>query len=114
MKSAPIREFRANLAGIIEQDEPVIVTRHGRAAAVVYPLKNLRNVPAEVRNEIAEAVAREFAAEPQDEIIERYKKDVDRTLIRENLKRTPEESLRALEAMQALHDELRKAAGRSH
>jgi hypothetical protein len=33
-----------------------------------------------------------------DPVIEAYKKDVDRTLIRENLKLTPDERLRRLEA----------------
>ena len=33
-----------------------------------------------------------------DEIIEIYKRDVDRTLIRENLKLTPDERLRRMEA----------------
>jgi hypothetical protein len=33
-----------------------------------------------------------------DAVIEAYKKDVDRTLIRENLKLTPDERLRKLQA----------------
>ena len=38
------------------------------------------------------------ASRVPDPVIEAYKKDVDRTLIRENLKRTPDERLRRLEA----------------
>lgn len=39
-----------------------------------------------------------------DSVIEAYKKDVDRTLIRENLKLTPEERLRKLQDfMEFLH-----------
>lgn len=34
-----------------------------------------------------------------DPVIEAYKKDVDRTLLRENLRRTPEERSRAFESM---------------
>ena len=34
-----------------------------------------------------------------DPVIEAYKKDIDRTLLRERLKRTPEERLHDLEAM---------------
>jgi hypothetical protein len=41
----------------------------------------------------------EFGLEP-DPVIEAYKKDIDRTLIRENLKRTVTERLQALEEMQ--------------
>jgi hypothetical protein len=46
-----------------------------------------------------------------DPVIEAYKKDVDRTLIRENLKLTPEERLRSLMALQRFAEEL-QAAGR--
>ncbi len=44
-----------------------------------------------------------------DPVIEAYKKDVDRTLIRENLRRSPEERLRALMDMQRFAVELRRA-----
>ena len=42
-------------------------------------------------------------------IIELYKRDVDRTLIRENLRKSPEERLRALQDLQVFADEVRKA-----
>ncbi|HEX7706139.1 MAG TPA: hypothetical protein VF701_06725 [Thermoanaerobaculia bacterium] len=44
-----------------------------------------------------------------DEIIALYKKDVDRTLIRENLKLTPEERLRKAQQMAKMAEELREA-----
>ncbi len=44
-------------------------------------------------------------------VIERYKQDVDLTLLRANLRRTPEERLRNLMALQRFADEL-QAAGR--
>jgi len=46
---------------------------------------------------------------PVDPVIEAYKKDVDRTLIRENLRRSPEERLLALMEMQRFAVELRRA-----
>jgi len=46
-----------------------------------------------------------------DPVIEAYKKDVDRSLIRENLKRTVEERLRDLDRLQRQFEEL-AAAGR--
>jgi hypothetical protein len=46
-----------------------------------------------------------------DPVIEVYKKDIDRTLIRENLKRTPEERLLQLMKLQEFAEELH-AAGR--
>ena len=44
-----------------------------------------------------------------DPVIEVYKKDVDRTLIRENLKLTPDDRLRKLAAFVAFLEELRNA-----
>lgn len=46
-----------------------------------------------------------------DPVIEAYKKDVDRTLIRENLKLSPEARLLKLMELQRFAEELR-AAGR--
>jgi hypothetical protein len=44
-----------------------------------------------------------------DPVIEAYKKDVDRTLIRENLKRSVEERLLNLMELQRFAEELRRA-----
>ena len=44
-----------------------------------------------------------------DPVIEAYKKDVDRTLIRENLKLTVEQRLDNLVALQKFAEELRRA-----
>jgi hypothetical protein len=45
---------------------------------------------------------------PVDPVIEAYKSGIDVTLIRENLRRTPEERLRALEQLQGFAEELRR------
>lgn len=47
-----------------------------------------------------------LGAVEKDPVIEVYKRHVDRTLLRENLKLTPEERLRNLMAAQRLLDEL--------
>jgi len=47
-----------------------------------------------------------------DPVIEAYKKDVDRTLIRENLKLTPDGRLRKLQAFINSLQELREAPRR--
>jgi hypothetical protein len=44
-----------------------------------------------------------------DPVIEAYKKDVDRTLIRENLKLTVEQRLDNLERLQQFAEEIRRA-----
>jgi len=45
----------------------------------------------------------------RDPVIEEYKKHVDRTLLRENLKLTVEQRLRNLIELQKLSEELRRA-----
>jgi hypothetical protein len=50
-------------------------------------------------------------AEP-DPVIEAYKRDVDRTLLRENLRRTVEERIEALMRVQQLAQEFRRAGQR--
>ena len=44
-----------------------------------------------------------------DAVIEFYKQGIDRTLIRENLRKSPEERLLALQALQRFADEVRRA-----
>ncbi|MDF2772373.1 MAG: hypothetical protein K0S86_1867 [Geminicoccaceae bacterium] len=53
--------------------------------------------------------------EPQpdrDPVVEAYKRDIDRTLLRENLEKSVEERLTTLVALQRLAEEARRA-GRS-
>ena len=46
---------------------------------------------------------------PKDPVIEAYKRDVDRTLIRENLRKTVTERLERLMELQRFAEELRRA-----
>jgi hypothetical protein len=46
---------------------------------------------------------------PRDPVIEAYKKDVDRTLLRENLYRTVEERLANLMELQKFAEQMREA-----
>jgi hypothetical protein len=50
-----------------------------------------------------------YDAETADPIVELYKRGVDRTLIQENLKRSPEERLRALQELQRFAEDVRNA-----
>jgi hypothetical protein len=49
------------------------------------------------------------AALERDPVVEVLKRDLDRTLLRENLRKTPEERVRALMALQLLAEEARRA-----
>ena len=46
---------------------------------------------------------------PADPLIAAYKRDIDRTLLRENLSRTPEQRVRALQALVNLAEEAERA-----
>lgn len=46
---------------------------------------------------------------PPDPVIERYRRDIDRTLLSESLRRSPEERVRALMELQRLAEEARRA-----
>jgi hypothetical protein len=55
-------------------------------------------------------MCQESAPTPQiDPVVEAYKKDIDRTLIRENLKLTVEERFRKAMALAKFAEELRRA-----
>lgn len=47
--------------------------------------------------------------ETQDPVVEFYKQGIDRTLIRQNLRRSPEERIRSLEALLRFATEVRQA-----
>jgi len=100
---------------MLEGSEPVLVTRHGKSVAILYPLRDPAKVPIEARRSIVDSVARQLSvpddSQMQSRLIERYKRGVDRTLIPENLRRTPEERLRALQEMQRFAAEVRRAGG---
>ena len=53
--------------------------------------------------------AKEPMSGTPDPVVDAYKPGIDRTLIRENLKRSPEERVRALQQLQAFAEELRRA-----
>jgi hypothetical protein len=58
------------------------------------------------------AILRRYGIEP-DPVIEAYKKDVDRTLLRENLRRTPEERCKNFLRMYHLAEQMRQAGARA-
>jgi hypothetical protein len=54
------------------------------------------------------------ALEPEagpDPVIEAYKRDIDRGLLRENLRRSPAERMEGLVRLQRFAEELRRAGG---
>ena len=56
---------------------------------------------------------REGVVHPRDPVVEAYKKDIDRTLIRENLRLTPEQRLLKLQDFVAFLVTMQEAGRRS-
>jgi hypothetical protein len=122
VKAISIRAFRALLARLIDGRDPVLVTRHARPVAVLYPLGEGSSAPAEVRRQVlvdrTASLSRDLDTDPDprlraafpDPVVEVYKRDVDRTLLRENLRLSPEDRLRKLAALQAFVNEVRRRA----
>jgi prevent-host-death family protein len=52
MKTTTIRDFRSRIAELIDSDEPVLVTRNGKNAAVLYPLRDPKKLPIEIRRNL--------------------------------------------------------------
>lgn len=61
MKTATIREFRSNIAELLAGDESVLVTKHGKPAAVVYPLNDPKKLPIEIRRKLYLAMSEDIA-----------------------------------------------------
>lgn len=59
------------------------------------------------------SILRRFGLEP-DPVIELYKLDVDRTLLRQNLMRTPDERWEVLRRATRLANEMRRAGQERH
>jgi len=58
------------------------------------------------------AILRKYGIEP-DPVIEAYKRDVDRTLLRQNLARTPDERWQVITQALRLQEELRAAGAKA-
>ena len=61
MKTTTIREFRSKIAELIAGEDSVIVTRHGKPAAVLFSLRDPQKIPAELRKKLYVAMATEIA-----------------------------------------------------
>lgn len=76
VKTTTIREFRSKIAKLLASDESVLVTRHGKPAAVVFPLNDPKKIPPEIRRKLYLMLTADLAKQLQakkitDEEIER-------------------------------------------
>ncbi len=67
MKTATIRELRSHTSEYISGKEPVLLTRHGKPAAVLLPLNDPKSLPLELRQklylEMSAQIARQLDAQ---------------------------------------------------
>ena len=61
MKIASVRDARRQFSDLIHGKEGVLVTSHGKATAVLYPLSDPENVPMEVRKDVFFAFSQKMA-----------------------------------------------------
>jgi len=103
----PVTEFRANAAALIAQvratRRPLLLTQRGRGAVVLVAVEEFQKML-----EACEAPA----GGTLSPVVEAYKSGIDRSLIRENLRRPPGERLRRLAEMAEFSEELRRAPRR--
>jgi antitoxin (DNA-binding transcriptional repressor) of toxin-antitoxin stability system len=52
MKIAGVREFRADIKGVLSAGEPVLITRHGRVSGVYVPMDEPDRIPDDLRKDI--------------------------------------------------------------
>jgi hypothetical protein len=52
MKVATVREFRDKATSYFKDDEPVLVTRHGKVTGLYLPIEHPESFPLELRKEL--------------------------------------------------------------
>ncbi|MBW1678096.1 MAG: type II toxin-antitoxin system Phd/YefM family antitoxin [Deltaproteobacteria bacterium] len=52
MRITNVREFRNKATAIFKQDEPIIITRHGKVVGLFLPLDGSDSLPVELRREL--------------------------------------------------------------
>jgi prevent-host-death family protein len=75
MTKISVDELRSRTTELLDGDEPVIVTRNGKNAAVIYPIHDPEKIPLEIKRvlflEAAERVGSMIPPDVTDEDIER-------------------------------------------
>ena len=109
------RRTKEHVRRLRETGRPTVLTVNGRAELVMHDaasyqelLDSLERARDVLAPESAGTTELELDLE-HDPIIEEYKNHVDRTLLRENLRRTVEERVAGLVALQALAAEAQRA-----
>ena len=105
------RKTREHIRRLRETGRPEVLTVNGRAALVVYDAAAYQEIADRLeRRERHRGVAAIGSTTLEaDAVVVAYKRDVDRTLLRENLRRTVQQRVENLMALQQLASEARRA-----
>ena len=105
------RKTREHIRRLRETGRPEVLTVNGRAELVVYDAAAYQEIAdrLERRERRSGVAASESTTLEADAVVVAYKRDVDRTLLRENLRRTVQQRVENLMALQQLASEARRA-----
>ena len=105
------RKTREHIRRLRETGRPEVLTVNGRAELVVYDAAAYQEIAdrLERRERRRGVAASESTTLEADAVVVAYKRDVDRTLLRENLRRTVQQRVENLMALQQLASEARRA-----
>lgn len=79
MKITSVRDFRNKATTYLKAEEPVLITRHGKAAGLLLPLQNPEHLPVDLRRELlarfGEYLSKSLEAKgiSEKEILEHFK-----------------------------------------
>lgn len=76
-QSASVREFRSEMADMLEGDEPILITSHGHAKAIVYPLEKAKDLPLDVKRDAFRILAQQIGKKTADIDEDQMLKDFD-------------------------------------
>lgn len=76
-QSASVREFRSEMADMLEGDEPILITSHGHAKAIVYPLEKAKDLPMDVKRDAFRILAQQIGKKTADIDENQMLKDFD-------------------------------------
>ncbi len=75
-QSASVREFRGEMAEMLEGNEPILITSHGHAKAMVYPLEKAKDLPMDVKRDafriLAQQIGKKTADIDEDEMLKDF------------------------------------------
>jgi len=105
------RRTREHIRRLRATGRPEVLTVNGRAELVVYAAATYQAIVDEARPSRTRPtwIAAESIDGASDKVMKAYEKGVDRTLLRENLRRTVQERVDNLIALQRLASEARRA-----